>query len=62
MAYGVTFAMVCYGSPQRVICADDEGSYPASCDSSRNYEDIPTILKDYGQEQLVDYMSTMWLV
>ncbi|KIW04558.1 uncharacterized protein PV09_04310 [Verruconis gallopava] len=37
------------------------GSFPTSCDASRDYKNIPAILKRYGQDQLLDYMSTMWL-
>ncbi|KAK8195181.1 putative ribonuclease T2 [Phyllosticta capitalensis] len=36
------------------------GSYPASCDNSRNYTGFAEILEDYDQLSLLDYMRVYW--
>ncbi|KAK7519018.1 ribonuclease T2 [Phyllosticta citriasiana] len=36
------------------------GSYPASCDNSRNYKDVAEILEEYDQRSLLDYMRIYW--
>lgn len=38
------------------------GSYPSSCDASRNYVDIASTLKEHGQDSLLDYMKEHWRV
>jgi ribonuclease T2 len=37
-----------------------DGSYQESCDSSRDYDDITTLLKNAGKTELLDYMDTYW--
>jgi len=36
------------------------GSYLASCDPSREHDDIPNLLRQYHQNFLLSYMSFMW--
>ncbi|KZT08677.1 ribonuclease T2 [Laetiporus sulphureus 93-53] len=38
-----------------------DGSYPEDCDSSRDYDDISTLLEDQGATSTLDYMNTYWL-
>lgn len=37
-----------------------DGSYEATCDSSRAYTDIGCILLDKGHGDILDYMETYW--
>lgn len=38
------------------------GSYPASCDNTRNYTDIKGTLKKYRKFSLLKYMEEFWRV
>lgn len=38
------------------------GSYPSSCDNTRNYVDIASTLEEYRQNSLLDYMKENWRV
>ena len=38
-----------------------DGTYSESCDSSRAYTDITTLLTDAGQTSVLDYMQTYWV-
>ncbi|EIN13900.1 ribonuclease T2 [Punctularia strigosozonata HHB-11173 SS5] len=38
-----------------------DGTYPASCDSSRAYTDISGLLTDQGASDTLDYMETYWV-
>ncbi|PCH34199.1 base non-specific and adenylic acid preferential ribonuclease [Wolfiporia cocos MD-104 SS10] len=38
-----------------------DGSYPEDCDSSRDYDDISTLLSDQGASSTLDYMNTYWV-
>lgn len=38
------------------------GSYPSSCDDTRNYKGIASTLEDYRQTSLLDYMREHWRV
>ena len=37
-----------------------DGSFSSSCDSSRAYTGINTILEDFGMDDVLDYMNTYW--
>lgn len=37
-----------------------DGSYQENCDSSREYDDITTLIKNAGKTDLLDYMDTYW--
>jgi len=37
------------------------GSYPASCDPARAYQDVPKILREYREFELIDTMTELWL-
>ncbi|KAI0734404.1 ribonuclease T2-like protein [Fomitopsis betulina] len=37
-----------------------DGSYPSSCDSSRDYDDITTLLEDQGASDTLTYMQEYW--
>ncbi|PSN62871.1 ribonuclease T2 [Corynespora cassiicola Philippines] len=37
-----------------------DGSYDANCDSSRVYRNISSIIKSFGKDDLLQYMSTYW--
>ncbi|EOD50172.1 putative ribonuclease t2 protein [Neofusicoccum parvum UCRNP2] len=36
------------------------GSYPSSCDDTRNYKDIASTLEEHRQYSLLDYMKENW--
>lgn len=38
------------------------GSYPSSCDDTRNYKDIASTLEEHRQYSLLDYMKENWRV
>jgi ribonuclease T2 len=38
-----------------------DGTYSESCDSSRDYTDITSILTSFGKTSTLDYMNTYWL-
>ncbi|KZT72874.1 ribonuclease T2 [Daedalea quercina L-15889] len=38
-----------------------DGEYPEDCDSSRDYDDITSLLQDQGATDTLDYMNTYWL-
>lgn len=38
-----------------------DGTYSESCDSSRDYTDITTLLTNAGQTSVLDYMQTYWV-
>jgi len=63
MVYGAISAMVGLASIIRMMMMLIEaGSFPASCDPSRAYKDIPTILRDHGENSLLEFMENYWLV
>lgn len=37
-----------------------DGTYDASCDSSRAYTNISAILTSFGETSLLSYMQTYW--
>lgn len=37
-----------------------DGSFSSSCDSSRAYTGINTILENFGMDDVLDYMNTYW--
>ncbi|KAI1092290.1 ribonuclease M [Rostrohypoxylon terebratum] len=38
-----------------------DGTYDATCDSSRAYTNITAILKAFGEDDMLSYMNTYWL-
>lgn len=47
--------LTCVGRPDRC-----DGTFDASCDSTRAYTNISAIIKSFGKTELLSYMQTYW--